>query len=228
VAHALARAGVVVVSGLARGIDLASHEGALDAGGNTVAFLGAGTDVLYPRSSRQVAKRIPGRGALVSEYSPGTPPLPFRFVERNRLVAAYTRGTLVVEAGEKSGALITAGFALELGRDLWAVPGDPRRPTCRGSNRLLRDGAGVVLEAADLLVALGLGTRGDEEGDAAPVGLSPPEERVWRSLATRGPADAEELSRRTRLPAAQLLEALSLLELAGHVKRDGEGYVLGG
>jgi DNA processing protein len=149
-------------------------------------------------------------------------------VERNRLVAGYTQGTLVVEAGERSGALITAGFALEFGRDLWAVPGDPRRPTCRGSNRLLRDGAGVVLEAADLLVALGLGAERGVDGPVPPAGLAPGEDRVWRSLAGLGPASAEELARRTRLPAAKLLEALSLLELAGHVKRDGEGYALVG
>ena len=108
-ARGLAAAGVVVVSGLARGIDAAAHRGALDGGGVTVAFLGCGLDVVYPRSSRRLAEEIPARGALVSEYEPGAPPLPYRFVERNRLVAAYTAGTLVVEAGAKSGALITAG-----------------------------------------------------------------------------------------------------------------------
>jgi DNA processing protein len=196
IAYGLARAGVTVVSGLARGIDSAAHQGALDAGGITVGFLGSGLDVLYPRSSRKLAEQIPERGALVSEYPPGTPPLPYQFVERNRLVAAYTRGTLVVEAGARSGALITAGLALERGREVWAVPGDPGRLSTQGSNRLLRDGAGCVLEAADLIVALGLGGSrslersgsGSELESPLPPGLSPAEERVWLAHCAPGGA----------------------------------------
>ena len=227
IGRGLARAGVVVVSGLARGIDAAAHQGALDAGGITVAVLGSGVDVVYPRSSRELAATIPERGALVSEYPQGTPPLPHQFVHRNRLVAAYTLGTLVVEGGARSGALITAGYAVEMGRELWAVPGDPRRPSCRGSNRLLRDGAGVVLDAVDVLAAVGLAEHRSDSGETdAPADLSDAETVVWESLARRGSGDPEELSRRTGLTAAVLLEALSLLELAGHIERDGEGYVL--
>ena len=223
----LGRAGVVVVSGLARGIDAAAHRGALDGGGITVAFLGCGVDVVYPTSSREIAERIPERGALISEYPPGTPPLPYQFVHRNRLVAAFTLGTVVVEGGAKSGALITAGMALELGREIWAVPGDPRRPSCRGSNRLIRDGSGVILDAGDLIAAIGLQEVGEEkDGASRPPGLSTFEGRVWDSLATQGPGDPETLSRRTGLTAAALLEALSMLELSGHVERDDEGYVL--
>lgn len=222
----LARAGVIVVSGMARGIDAAAHLGAVDAGGTTVAFLGNGVDVIYPRRHRRLAAAIRERGALVSEYPDGTPPLPYHFVARNRLVAAYTRGTVVVEAGARSGALITAGMALELGRDLWAVPGDPLRPVCRGSNRLVRDGAGVILEAADLLAALGLGPapEGAPAPGTEPAGLGAAERAVWRALETGGAADTESLSRSTRLPAPELLEALSLLELSGAVERDGDGY----
>jgi DNA processing protein len=217
----------VVVSGLARGIDAAAHRGALDGGGITVAFLGCGVDVVYPTSSREIAERIPERGALVSEYAPGTPPLPYQFVHRNRLVAAYTLGTVVVEGGAKSGALITAGMAVELGRELWAVPGDPRRPSCRGSNRLLRDGAGLILDAGDLLAAIGLREAGKDEGSASrPPGLSAGEVKIWESLALQGSGDPESLSRRTGLTAAALLEGLSLLELAGHIERDDEGYAL--
>ncbi len=231
IARGLARAGVVVVSGLARGIDSAAHRGALDGGGPTVAFLGNGTDVIYPASSRALAAEIAARGALAGEYPPGAPPLPYRFVARNRLVAAYTRGTLVVEAGAKSGALITAGLAAGLGRELWAVPGDPRRPSTRGSNRLLRDGAGTVLDAADVLAALGLAGAGGGGGEEdrsprMPAGLSPAESAVWRALARHGPGDVESLSRRSGLTAAALFQALSFLELAGHVHRDGEGYAL--
>ncbi len=227
----LARAGVAVVSGLARGIDAAAHRGALDGGGVSVGFLGSGIDVPYPRTSRELIAELPRCGAVLSEYPPGVPPLPWRFVERNRLVAAYTAGTVVVEAGARSGALITAAFALEFGRELWAVPGDPRRPGCRGNNRLLRDGALVALDAADVVAGLGLARippEAPESGPAAPPGLSPDEARVWGTLAGDGPGDAEALSRRTGLAVSALLEALSNLELEGHVERDREGYALSG
>jgi DNA processing protein len=228
IAFALAKHGAVVVSGLARGIDSAAHRGALDAGGSTVAFLGNGIDVVYPKSSRRLGEEIARQGAMVSEYPSGAPPLAYRFVERNRLVAGYSLGTLVVEAGARSGALITAGISAALGRELWAVPGDPRRPSCRGSNRLLRDGAGVVLDALDVLAALGLAQAGRDRAatSAAPTGLSRQESAAWRCLAVQGPADAETLSRRSGLTAAALLEALSLLELAGHITREGEGFAL--
>jgi len=228
IGRGLAEAGVVVVSGLARGIDSASHQGCLDAGGCTVAFLGSGLDIVYPRSSRELARRIPERGALLSEYPPGSAPRPFRFVQRNRLIASYTLGTLVVEAGARSGALITAGYALSANREVWAVPGDPRRPSCRGSNRLLRDGAGVVLDATDLLASIGLlGGRSDTSPTAsAPPGLAEGEARIWDSLAEEGPASPEALARRTGLTAAELLGALSRLELAGLVERHEEGYAL--
>ena len=225
-ARELARAGVVVASGLARGIDSAAHRGALDGGGATVAFLGCGVDVMYPRSSRELGASIVSNGALVSEYPDGSPPRPFRFVERNRLLAAYTEATIVVEAGEKSGALITAGIALQYGRYLWSVPGDPRRPCSRGSNRLLRDGAGVALDAMDVLVGLGLLGSGGETVSMLPAGLSAPEEKVVKVLSECGFADLEVLTRRCRLATATLLEAVSLLELAGHVRREPEGYAL--
>jgi DNA processing protein len=231
-AHALgfglARSGVVVVSGLARGIDASAHQGALDAGGITVAFLGGGVDVIYPPSSRDLIRAIPERGALMSEYGPGTPPQPYHFVKRNRLVAAYTRGVVVVEAGPDSGALITVSKALELGREVWAMPGDPDRLTTRGNNRLLRDGAGCVLDAEDVLVALGL-MRCRSETDAelpVPPGLSDAEGRVWCALRDSGASDVEFLARRTRLPVAALLEALSWLELSGHVTRVANAFVL--
>ena len=228
-AFGLARAGVVVVSGLARGIDATAHQGALDAGGITVGFLGGGLDVIYPRSSRHIAAAIPGRGALFSEYPAGTPPRPYHFIKRNRLVAAYTRGVVVVEAGPNSGALITVSKALELGREVWAMPGDPDRLTTRGNNRLLRDGAGCVLDAEDVLVALGLCRRvtGDASLEPLPPGLSDAEAQVWRALQDGGASDMELLARRTRLPVAVLLEALSWLELAGHVSRVENAFVLG-
>jgi DNA processing protein len=224
----LARAGVVVVSGLAQGIDSAAHRGALDGGGATVAFLGASLDMPLPVPSRRLAALVVGSGALVSEYPPRTPARPFRFVRRNRLVAAYTIGTVVVECGVRSGALITAGFAAELSREVWAVPGDPRRPTSQGSNRLLREGVGCVLDARDLLAALGLCRAGGPGGSRRepPPGSTPAERAIWRSLYRDGPADAETLCRRTALVASELLEGLSRLELGGHLRHDGEGFAL--
>jgi DNA processing protein len=228
IARELGRAGVVVVSGLARGIDAAAHQGALDGGGITVAFLGNGVDVIYPRSSRLLAAGIPERGALVSEYPPGSAPRPGCFVERNRLVAAYTQGTLVVEGGLKSGALITAGLAVELGRELWAVPGDPCRDSTRGSNRLLRDGAGAVLDGLDLLAAVGLVAhpiRGGQGEIVFPPGLSAGERAVLEALMCEGCLDTEALSRITGLEPGALLAAVSCLELAERIRRDGEGFV---
>jgi DNA processing protein len=214
---------VAVVSGLARGIDAADHQGALDGGGITVAFLGSGLDVLYPKSSRSIAEAIPSRGALVSEYPPGALPFPGRFVERNRLVAGYTLGTVVVEAGAASGALITAGLAVELGRELWAVPGDPMRASTRGSNRLLRDGAGAVLDGLDVLAALGLLSRGaagaQEELPLAP-GLTDAERAILACLRREGSLDAEGLTRGTGLAAGVVMETLSMLELAGRIRRE--------
>lgn len=226
----LARAGVVVVSGLARGIDAAAHQGAVDGGGATVGVLGSGIDVLYPRSSRRLAEQMETRGAVISEYGPGFPPRSFHFVQRNRLVAGYTLGTVVVEAGARSGALITAGLALEAGREVWAIPGDPARPSCRGSNRLLRDGAGVILDARDLLAAVGLLAAGGAASvspvsPVSPVPRTAAERRVLQALAA-GAGDAETLARQTGLPAGALLEALSVLEVDRLIVRTEEGFAV--
>jgi DNA processing protein len=168
------------------------------------------------------------RGAVVSEYGPGIPPLSYQFVHRNRLVAGYTLGTVVVEAGGKSGALITAGLAAALGREVWAVPGDPLRPSCRGSNRLLRDGAGVVLDGQDLLAAIGLleASAGSRGSFAAPLpARTEAEGRILAALG-EGAGDAEALARRTGLPAGALMEALSRLELDRLIARTEEGFAV--
>jgi DNA processing protein len=223
--HDLARSGVVVVSGLARGIDSAAHRGALDGGGPTVAFLGSGWDTLS-RSVRPLAEEIRSSGALVSEYEPGEGARPYRFVQRNRLMAAYARATVVVEAGEKSGALITAGMTVDRNGLLWALPGDPRRPTCRGSNRLLRDGVGVALGAEDVLAGLGLVSVDPAGTREVPRGFDAAEGRVWRALRDEGHADLEGLARLTRLPVAELLRAVSALELSGVLERESGRYAL--
>ena len=151
-AKELAAAGIVVVSGLARGIDAAAHRGALDAGGRTVAVLGCGIDRDYPPAHAGLAHRIVSEGGLiVSEYPPGTEPAPWRFPARNRIIAGLSAATIVVEARERSGALITADFALEEGRKVFAVPGEITIATSVGPNNLLKNGAGLVTGAKDVL-----------------------------------------------------------------------------
>jgi DNA processing protein len=159
-----ARAGLVVVSGLARGVDAEAHRGALDVDGATVAVLGCGIDVDYPRRHAELARRIAATGVIVSEYPPGTDPAPWRFPARNRIIAGLCAATVVVEARERSGALITADFALELGRDVFAVPGEITAGLSMGTNRLIRQGAAPLLAADDVLAALG--GRGGRGGGA--------------------------------------------------------------
>lgn len=146
--------GVTVVSGLARGIDTAAHVGALDAGGRTIAVLGSGVDVIYPPENRALARRIAQQGAIVSQFAAGTPPLPYHFPERNRVIAGLALGVVVVEATERSGSLITARCAAELGREVMAVPGRVSSPESRGTHRLIQDGAALVLDADDVIAAL--------------------------------------------------------------------------
>jgi DNA processing protein len=209
----LAAAGLTVVSGLARGIDTAAHEGALAAGGRTVAVLGSGIDAIYPRENAPLARAIARRGAVVSEFPPGTGPWKQNFPRRNRTIAGWARATVVVEAGEKSGALHTARTALEEGRDVMAVPGHPSLAGCAGTNALLRDGAALVRDAADVLAELGLAL--------PPRAASPTraDDRVLGALGRAAPAGIDELAARTALPVPELLVRLSELELSGRVRR---------
>jgi len=151
IARDLASSHVTIVSGLAYGIDAEAHKGALEAGGRTIACLGAGVDVIYPSSNAWLFKEIPQRGCLVSEYPPGTEPHPWYFPARNRLISGLSLGVLVVEAGEKSGALITADWALKQGRPVMAVPGSPKSSPSQGTNRLIQEGAYLVTSALDVL-----------------------------------------------------------------------------
>jgi DNA processing protein len=216
-ARDLAAAGLVVVSGMARGIDGEAHRGALDAGGVTLAVLGCGIDRDYPAAHSELASRICESGLVVSEYGPGVEPAPWRFPARNRIIAGLAAATIVVEARERSGALITADFALEEGRDVLAVPGEVTSALSAGTNALLRLGATPLLGAADVLELFGIDVqppRAPVEGDAA---------TVLRQLAA-GPAAADELVRATGLDAAVVAAALTELELCGAVSEDGGVY----
>ncbi len=212
VARELAAAGVVVVSGLARGIDGEAHRGALAAGGLTVAVLGCGIDRDYPRAHAELARRIAESGLVVSEYPPGVEPAPWRFPARNRIVAGLARATVVVEARERSGALITADFALELGRDVFAVPGEITSGLSRGTNDLIRQGATPLLTVDDVLEALGL----EPAAPKPPASLSP-EAAAALAVLTDGAAALDELARATGLGSPEIAVALTELELAGLV-----------
>jgi DNA processing protein len=211
VGRELAAAGLVVVSGLARGVDGEAHRGALEAGGRTIGVLGCGIDRDYPAAHRDLARRIRDSGLVVSEYAPGVEPAPWRFPARNRIVAGLTRAVVVVEARERSGALITADLALEEGREVFAVPGEITSACSRGTNTLLKLGASPLTCAADVIEALG-------------VEPPPPDPPVVASTASTvleklraGVSAADELVRATGFEAAGVAIALSELELAGLV-----------
>lgn len=211
----LAGGGATVVSGMARGIDTAAHEGAIEGSGMTIAVLGCGADVVYPPESRRLRDRIAEQGAIVSEYAPGTGPLAWRFPARNRIVSGMTRATVVAEAPERSGALITARLALEQGREVLAVPGSPFFPHTAGSNRLLLDGAAPVTCAGDVLPALGIDPGPDP---------SSPEWKVLRAL--RRPRRAEELAVLLRMPVPELLVLLFKMERMNLIgKKTGDCYI---
>jgi DNA processing protein len=225
VAGDLARAGAVVVSGLAHGIDAAAHEGALAAGGVTVAVLGCGVDVAYPRRHRDLAGRIAERGALLSEYWPGTPPAPWRFPARNRIVAGLAAAVAVVEAGERSGALITADFALEIGRPVLAVPGWPGAASSAGCNALLRAGA-ALMEGIDDIVAELPDATWSVPAAAAAEPVDGVAARILDRLAQE-PLPADALTAQLGEDAASVACALALLEVDGRVARgDGQRYIV--
>ena len=212
----LGKAGITVVSGMALGVDGAAHVGALAVGGDTLAVLAGDVTRPSPASHRELHRRIGREGLLVSEFAPGTPPLPHHFPRRNRLLAGLARAVVVVEAGRSSGALITVGHALDLGLDVFAVPGPIDLPQCAGTNALIRDGAGVVVSADVLLADLGCG-----EGSVAPGAgpdLLPDAARLLQAL-TVAPLTVDELVRRSNLDVQRVLAALAALEVDGWAER---------
>ena len=218
--------GITVVSGMARGIDAAAHEGALEAEGKTVAVLGCGVDVLYPPEAGRLREKILIRGALVSEFPPGTQPLPWRFPARNRLISGMSRAVVVAEAPAKSGALITAGFALEQGREVMAVPGSPWFPHTGGSNRLLQEGAAVVTGADDVLFALGWTDGSRRSSPARPIeeaeGEGDLERRILRFLSVE--RHVNDIARSLNLPVQELLPRLLDLEFRKLLERRRGDY----
>jgi DNA processing protein len=218
----LARAGLGVVSGLARGIDAAAHEGALEAGGATLAFQACGPERVYPQAHRRLADRIAAQGAVLSEFPVGTPPLAAYFPLRNRLISALSEAVVVVEGRERSGSLVTARRAGDQGVDVFAVPGPVDSPTSAGPHALIRDGAKLVRDARDVLFEMKI----DVPEAPAPRRARPSGDPLLRSiLATlrREPLTRDALAQRLERPPAELAAPLLELELSGRLREDRDG-----
>lgn len=224
----LARNNVTVVSGLARGIDGIAHKTALDVGGRTLAVLGSGLNYIYPPEHRKLAHRIVAekRGAIISEYALDTPPDAKNFPPRNRIISGLTLGTIVVEAGERSGALITADFALEQNREVFAVPGNITSRASKGTNHLIQQGAKLVTAVADVLEELNLTMVPQQVAVQMALPESAEEAALLRHLSPQ-PIHVDELSRASGLPSAEVSSTLTLMELKGMVQQvGGMRYVL--
>ncbi|MDP2964477.1 MAG: DNA-processing protein DprA [Pelolinea sp.] len=216
----LARNGITVISGLARGIDSIAHDATLDAGGRTLAVLGCGVDIVYPPEHRALSQRIQEQGALVSDYYPGTLPEGINFPPRNRIISGLSLASVIIEAGEKSGALITAEFAANQGREVFAVPGSIYAPRSKGTNRLIRDGALPLTDFNELLAALDL-TQVEEYRYAKKVIQKDEVEELLSSVIKEEPLHIDEIKTATGLSMEKVSAALVMMELKGIVRKVG-------
>lgn len=219
-ASLLAHNGVTVVSGLARGVDALAHHAALKAGGRTLAILGSGVDKIYPPEHRGLAEKIYEQGAVLSDYAPGTPPESANFPPRNRIISGLSMAIVVIEAGETSGALITAEFAVDQGREVFAVPGPIYAPQSKGTNRLLASGAKALLKPADVLEALDL-TRNVERREVRQAVPADATEAALLEALNAEPLHIDEIRAQLTLPVEKISAALTMLELKGLVRQVG-------
>ena len=229
IAKDLGKANIVVVSGMARGIDSEGHRGILDGGGKTIAVLGCGVDICYPSENRQLMERIIENGCIVSEYPPGMPAVPGNFPARNRIIAGLSKMVVVVEAGKKSGTLITADMALDYGRDVYVVPGNVTSALSYGTNALIKQGCPIITEGSDILMALGI-TYKEEETEKfkrkTAENISAEENEDFDLIEDGTPIPAEALCRKLHKDIQEVQYILSLLELSGYiVKVPQAGYV---
>lgn len=226
----LASNGVTVVSGMARGIDSGAHKGALEAGGRTVAVLGCGIDTVYPSENAELMKNIIKSGAVLSEYPPGTPPLAFNFPARNRIISGLSRAVTIIEANAKSGSLITADFALDQGKDVFAVPGNINSPNSVGTNMLIKDGAKLITGAEDILNELNMSYCANnmlsKEKRKMDQILGSEEKSIAQRLQL-GPAHIDTIARDCKLSVQLAGSVLVMLELSGFVEQlPGKYYKL--
>lgn len=230
-AKELVAAGYQITSGLALGIDTASHQGALAAGGTTVAVLGTGLDYIYPRQNIRLASQIAERGAVISEFPLGAQSYPANFPQRNRIISGLAHGVLVVEAAEQSGSLITARLAAEQGREVFALPGSINNPLARGCHRLIRQGVKLVEKVEDMLEELPTMLRWEQaraSGAAVDLDSPPAPDPQGKAVLQHigwDPVSVDVLALRTTLPAAELQACLALLELQGLIRLQAGGYV---
>lgn len=216
----LAAHGMTVVSGLARGVDAVAHQTALKAGGRTIGVLGSGVDKIYPPEHRALAEQMMERGAVISDYAPGTPPEASNFPPRNRIISGLSLAVVVVEAGETSGALITAEFAAEQGREVFAVPGSILAPQSKGTNKLIQKGAQPLLSMQDLMQALDI-TRVGEQKAARKIMPADAVEAKLLTVLTSEPLHVDEIRNQSELPIEKVSAALVLMELKGLVRQVG-------
>ncbi|MCX5716149.1 MAG: DNA-processing protein DprA [Candidatus Omnitrophica bacterium] len=230
-AYELASKGVVVVSGLARGIDSAAHKGSLKAGGRTIAVLGSGPDNIYPPENKKLASEIVEKGgAVISEFPPGTPPVAINFPQRNRIISGLSLGVVVVEAAKNSGALITADFALEQNREVFAVPGNIDSAKSFGTNELIKQGAKPVITAEDILQELGLRLSVTDAGEEKILrpNLSSDEETIYENMSAE-PKYVDDIAGEAGLSANKALELLMKLQLKKLVKElPGKNFIKAG
>lgn len=220
IASVLARRGVTVISGLARGVDAEAHKATLNAGGRTLAVLGSGVDQIYPPEHRQLANQIIASGALMSDYAPGTPPDGVNFPPRNRIISGLSMAVIVIEAGERSGALITAEFAADQGREVFAVPGNINAPKSVGCNRLIHQGARPLLTPEDVLESLDLASFQQQRVARAVLPKDEVEARLL-SVLTREPMHVDDIRARVDMPIEKVSATLALMELKGMVRQLG-------
>jgi DNA processing protein len=220
IAGSLARNGLTIISGLARGVDSIAHQAALDAGGRTIAVLGSGLDRIYPPENRHLAEHIKENGSLVTEYSPNTPPEASNFPQRNRLISGMSLAVVVIEAGIKSGALITAAFAADQGREVFAVPGNITSPGSMGTNRLIQDGAYPLLNAEQVLETLELTMVAEHRSARVVLPSDSLEAQLFETLGEE-PLHIDEITNRTELSVEKVAATLALMELKGMVRQVG-------
>lgn len=223
IAFELAQAGFVIVSGMARGIDSYAHRGAIRSGGETVAVLGCGLDIIYPPENKKLMDLISSNGVVISEFPPGIKPEAKNFPRRNRLISGLSKGVIVVEAAEKSGSLITADLALQQGRDVFAVPGSILSPYSKGTNYLIKQGAKLVQDANDILEEYGLPVKKEVTKKIAHLN---PVEKTILNLFSSGEISLEEIIKKSRIKPEIVISQLSILEIKGIIKQlPGQRYI---
>jgi DNA processing protein len=221
----MARHGISVISGLARGIDGIAHQSALAAGGRSIAVLGSGLDCIYPPEHKSLAEEISKNGALISDYPLGTPPDGSNFPPRNRIISGLSKAVIIIEAGVRSGALITAGYAADQGKDVFALPGKITSPMSRGCNLLLKQGAHPLLEPQDILDLLNLKSMAGQR-TARQYLPGDPKEALLFQIIGQEPLHVDEISNQTQLPIETVISTLTLMELKGMVRKTfGMKYV---